>query len=58
MSLPANLLLTLTFRRPQDYFEDYQYLKPKNFETVVTIAQDRVACSYIEAMLKQNNVLR
>jgi len=42
----------------QDYFEDYQYLKPKNFETVVTIAQDRVACSYIEAMLKQNNVLR
>ena len=42
----------------QDYFEDYQYLKPKNFESVVTMAQDRVACSYIESMLKQNVVGR
>ena len=41
----------------QDYFEDYQYLKPKNLESVVTLAQDRVACCYIESMLRQQNVV-
>ena len=41
-----------------DYFEDYQYLKSKNFESVITMAQDRVAKRYITSMLQQNNVLR
>ena len=41
----------------KDYFEDYQFLKPKNFELVITVAQDRVARKYITSML-QNNVLR
>lgn len=40
-----------------DYFEDYQFLKPTNFELVITCAQDRVARKYITAML-QNNLLR
>ena len=40
-----------------DYFEDYQFLKPSNFELVITTAQDRVARKYITAML-QNNLLR
>ena len=40
-----------------DYFEDYQFLKPTNFELVITTAQDRVARKYITAML-QNNLLR
>jgi len=40
-----------------DYFEDYQFLKPSNFEVVITCAQDRVARKYITAML-QNNLLR
>ena len=40
-----------------DYFEDYQFLKPSNFELVITSAQDRVARKYITAML-QNNLLR
>ena len=41
----------------KDYFEDYQFLKVKNFELVITEAQDRVARKYITSML-QNNVLR
>jgi len=41
----------------KDYFEDYQFLKPKNFELVITEAQNRVARKYITSML-QNNVLR
>jgi len=40
-----------------DYFEDYQFLKPSNFEVVITTAQERVARKYITAML-QNNLLR
>ena len=40
-----------------DYFEDYQFLKPTNFELVIQTAQDRVARKYITAML-QNNLLR
>ena len=40
-----------------DYFEDYQFLKPSNFEVVITTAQERVARKYITAML-QNNILR
>ena len=40
-----------------DYFEDYQFLKPSNFEIVITTAQERVARKYITAML-QNNLLR
>ena len=40
-----------------DYFEDYQFLKPSNFELVISSAQDRVARKYITAML-QNNLLR
>merc|ERR1719431_1161541 len=40
-----------------DYFEDYQFLKPTNFELVISCAQDRVARKYITAML-QNNLLR
>ena len=40
-----------------DYFEDYQFLKPTNFELVITCAQERVARKYITAML-QNNLLR
>ena len=34
-----------------DYFEDYQFLKPSNFELVISCAQDRVA-------ILQNNLLR
>lgn len=41
----------------KDYFEDYQFLKPKNFKLVIEEAQDRVARKYITSML-QNNVLR
>merc|ERR1711892_573943 len=37
--------------------EDYQFLKPSNFELVISCAQDRVARKYITAML-QNNLLR
>lgn len=40
-----------------DYFSDYKYLKAKNFESVITLAQDRVARRYITSML-QNNILR
>ena len=40
-----------------DYFEDYQFLKPSNFELVISCAQDRVARKYITAML-QNNLLK
>jgi len=40
-----------------DYFEDYQFLKPSNFEVVITTAQERVARKYITSML-QNNLLR
>ena len=40
-----------------DYFEDYQFLKPSNFSVVITTAQERVARKYITAML-QNNLLR
>merc|ERR1712112_693162 len=40
-----------------DYFEDYQFLKPSNFKVVITTAQERVARKYITAML-QNNLLR
>ncbi|TRY62619.1 hypothetical protein TCAL_00416 [Tigriopus californicus] len=40
-----------------DYFSDYKYLKTKNFESVITLAQDRVARRYITSML-QNNILR
>ena len=40
-----------------DYFEDYHFLKPSNFELVISSAQDRVARKYITAML-QNNLLR
>ena len=54
--MPILLTSCRSFR--QDYFEDYQYLKPKNFEALVTMAQDRVASSYIESMLKQNVVGR
>ena len=52
------MLLTSCHVFHQDYFEDYQYLKPKNFESLVEMAQNRVACSYIESMLKQNVVGR
>ena len=31
----------------EDYFEDYNYLRPKNFEMAVNMAQDRVALQYI-----------
>jgi len=41
----------------KDYFEDYQFLKQKNFDRVITEAQDRVARKYITSML-QNNVLK
>ena len=41
----------------KDYFEDYQFLKQKNFDRVITEAQDRLARKYITSML-QNNVLK
>ena len=40
-----------------NYFENYQFLKPINFELVISCAQDRVARKYITAML-QNILLR
>ena len=42
-----------------DYFEDYSYLRPKNFELVISEAQDRVARRYITSMLQPSaNPLR
>ena len=35
-----------------DYFEDYNYLRPKNFELVTTLTQDRVAKRYIVSLLQ------
>ena len=43
----------------EDYFEDYNYLRPKNLELVTTFAQDRVAKRYLVSLLQPSgNVLR
>lgn len=43
----------------EDYFDDYNYLRPKNFEMVTQLAQDRVAKRYITSLLQPSaNVLR
>lgn len=42
-----------------DYFEDYNYLRPRNFEIVTDVAQERVAKRYIFSLLQPSaNVLR
>ena len=43
-----------------DYFEDYNYLREKNFEMVISLAQERVAKRYITSLLQPSlaNVLR
>ena len=42
----------------EDYFEDYKGLKPRNFESVIRLAQNRVAKRYIASMLAEGNFLR
>lgn len=46
-------------RTMEDYFEDYNYLRPRNFEMITTMAQERVARRYIYSLLQPSaNVLR
>ncbi len=43
----------------EDYFEDYKYLRPKNYELVTALSMDRVAKKYIFLLLQpSSNVLR
>ena len=55
--LTSNQAIDIICETLNDYFGDYQFLKPTNFEVVITTAQERVARKYITAML-QNNLLR
>jgi len=42
----------------KDYFQDYQFLKPKNLHLVILNAQNRVAKKYITSMLQPNLLKR
>ncbi|XP_058802186.1 exocyst complex component 3 [Phymastichus coffea] len=42
----------------EDYFQDYNHLSPKNFEYVITEAQNLIAKRYISAMLQRKISLK
>ncbi|XP_043269347.1 exocyst complex component 3 [Venturia canescens] len=42
----------------EDYFQDYNHLRPKNFEYIITEAQNLIAKRYIVAMLQRKISLK
>lgn len=42
----------------EDYFQDYKHLKPKNYEYIITEAQNLIAKRYISAMLSRKISLK
>ncbi|XP_066603462.1 exocyst complex component 3 [Prorops nasuta] len=42
----------------EDYFQDYNHLNPKNFEYVITEAQNLIAKRYVHAMLQRRISLK